>query len=880
MAAGDARGREGLEQMNYEALCYLKAPADGLWRWEDGDSIAWHDGSTITFRQELAPLLEWRGHPTLPPLDIVVLVLAALRGKVPEAEDLWRPRGAIDGPEKVIHSKAIQALEQRMRETVGALERVRRLPRELVQRPMAKLALIELVAEALEAHPKDRSEIGAMLEYPIHDWGELNPDLPGEADHIPAAHVLHRALGNLDQEKLAIRIAAGCDKLIAPADFDFSSAVQSLIGELQHDREMGPIARLTRDIMAAIYLPRRLSEEEELPIGGAADLSNRGSLDRLLLSELAHEDAVLAARIALNEALYLKREPPMQPAAASFAVLLDAGVRMWGNARLFGIAASLALIAHTPKRSGAAFVTDRIGMKVADYSTRSGLLRVMETLSPHHEPGSALDTFLKETAGLENAQRALVTHRDVAGDPDFRLQLQNLPEPILVAVVEETGEFKLFYSDRLSGDPICGARVDLSEIATPVPKHRPGVSSEPAIYRCHPFPILLPVNGSIAAFTELGPGNFAVVTENRRIYCTYGPRSGARLALDPAPAGKVLVLEYIRSLSAVVLITSAWEDGSIPMVTFDVESGRVRRSQLRVRARPISAWIRGEYLFIYSDKHVEIINIRSGELNYSQSLNLLDDVEWHRGRYFFSLSGWDMLSYDGLTWSLQRIISGPHDVTEVFDRQREEGPWVIRKLGIAQSLEEYRRKLHSGIAIPGTVTAISKDGERVCLNNNSVFDLRARRFATFLEPTPKAASITMRIRWQSIGASAEGNLMLHSFKGKWVELVPDRLGLILRNSLELGRRVRQFQLAQDAYGVAEWPTGARAVIDHHGLLHLQYDSPDFSETTIALCEGLVPIWISTGETTGPKRMTGKEPNIASRELRQNIRRFVNALRLS
>jgi len=39
--------------------------------------------------------------------------------------------------------------------------------------------------------------------------------------------------------------------------------------------------------------PTRLGEREQLPIGGVADITNV-SLDRLLLSELAHDDLTLS----------------------------------------------------------------------------------------------------------------------------------------------------------------------------------------------------------------------------------------------------------------------------------------------------------------------------------------------------------------------------------------------------------------------------------------------------------------------------------------------------------------------------------------------------------------------------------------------------------
>src|SRR5207244_1253440 len=107
-----------------------------------------------------------------------------------------------------------------------------------------------------------------------------------------------------------------------------SQRVRALIDTLRSDAGHAGMARLVRDFMAALQLPRRLSEPDELPIGGFADIANRGSLDRLLLSELAHDDLTLAVRIALNEALYLRREPPVKQPPSTLAVLIDSGVRL------------------------------------------------------------------------------------------------------------------------------------------------------------------------------------------------------------------------------------------------------------------------------------------------------------------------------------------------------------------------------------------------------------------------------------------------------------------------------------------------------------------------------------------------------------------------
>ena len=91
---------------------------------------------------------------------------------------------------------------------------------------------------------------------------------------------------------------------------DQRAQTRRLLEQLSDDNELSGFARLAQQLIAAISLPRTLSEPDELQIGGVSDISNRGHLDQLLLSELAQDDLTLAVRLALNEALYLRRESP------------------------------------------------------------------------------------------------------------------------------------------------------------------------------------------------------------------------------------------------------------------------------------------------------------------------------------------------------------------------------------------------------------------------------------------------------------------------------------------------------------------------------------------------------------------------------------------
>lgn len=873
--------------MNEETVHYLKAPADGLWSWDEADCILWCDGSTVTFRQELLPLLDWQGLSALPPFEALVLSIAALRGKAPSADQLWRMRQPIQGSDELIYSKVQQELRRRIEETVAALARLRQLPRELLARPFAHRTLIEILAEASESSALDAGAILETLRDPIQEWDRLNPASRGTADHIPAVHVLHSAFAHLGSEQLALRIGTGCDRLLSPPEIDFANSIRKLLGSLAEDPELAALAKLARDIMAAIYIPRDLSELETLPLGGAADISNRGTLDRLLLSELAHEDDVLAVRVALNEALYLRREPPAQYTASSVAVLIDVGIRMWGSARLFGIAVALALGGRASGAGGCAFVADGKHLMVADLLSRDGLIRAMAALVSEPDPAEAMPAFLAESSHLANPQRALVTHADTLEEPAFRKLLIELPEPILVATVNAEGEFMLRWSDALDARPLCHARLDLLELSRE-PVHRKEKRSavrQPAIYSAAPFPLLLPMKGNVSYAIPLPGDQFAVLTTSHRLYLTYGTQIGARLVVHEPVPGRAVVMEYVSSIDKIVLLTSAWRDGSIPLYLFDLEARDVRRLRVHVSCPPAAAWIEREFLFLYCRPRIDVVRIDSGEL--AQSINVDGAMEWSRGRFFEkTISGkssgklmteWHVLVNQGLTWGFEPLIPSPNDVIEVFDRRSEEGPWVVREAGGVQSLAQYREKVPPALVSTG-VKAVSRDGERVERSDSSVVDLTAQNvLSRILEPIPKVAAFAMRPRWSSIGVNAEGQLVLSSLRNYIFVLDRTSTGLLLKRvtGADAVGMMRGFVPEHHSeLKVAEWREGVRAILDVDGLLHLQCDAPDFLEMTIGVCEGAVPVWLANGATAGPQRFTGMQTSLAAADHIRNLDRFV------
>ncbi|MEJ7680216.1 MAG: hypothetical protein WKG06_20645 [Segetibacter sp.] len=88
--------------------------------------------------------------------------------------------------------------------------------------------------------------------------------------------------------------------------------------------------------------PRRLAHAE-LPLGGYSDVANRGQPEQILPGQFALDMDEFLRRFAERELLYFHREEPHTPTARELVILVDQGVRTWGDVRVILAAAALAL---------------------------------------------------------------------------------------------------------------------------------------------------------------------------------------------------------------------------------------------------------------------------------------------------------------------------------------------------------------------------------------------------------------------------------------------------------------------------------------------------------------------------------------------------------
>ena len=797
-----------------EALDYLSPPPGAFWQWaEEARVICWREGGqTIAFRSELETMLAALAPQGLPPMGAVLLLLAAClpswntavvaapgrrAGLLPQPKDMpdWNTlvraygRYAVDNAAFTSRPAAgrTQPLRVHLDQVIESLTRLNSLPADLRTGAENRAELAKLLFDPVEVRLSREASASVIDAFRFGFPAEAvaaGPEVnlfyktPAVAatDTIMA---LFQAicLAPISEERLRLLRRTGLDTLPSPADVELpiGQLVSRLLRDLKQDADLGGVAKLACDLLAVVHLPRRVSDPEDLPVGGLSDISHRGSLDRLLPGELAHDDLTLTVRIALNEALYYRRESLLRNPVGQRRILLDSGIRMWGVPRVFAAAVGLALAATVSGRTQVeAFRATREGIAPVDLRTREGIVALLEGLDSHAHPGKALATFLPDPTGTDPAADSiLITHEDVLADPAFGQELARLIDrPIYLVTVNGEGSYRLWGCSGLGQRLIRQAKLDLSAVLGGEKDRRAAIGSVlesisrkhdpslPVILSTQPFPLRLPavVDWKKCVWREdVGLLSF---TSDRRLMLWDRPSLGPRQIADCLPSGSLYWMAMLDEHTACLLLRKG-NKTVLSLALVDLASGGCTCHEIEAEApMPLQGVILlSGLLCLIGRQTIRVFDIAASRR--LEDLALPSGVRWDRGRYFRCTSllsqivqtagrglvesrpasapsgpRLDSAEFSGqlirdarwfaLNWDGQRLSFHPFDVPEqpstvqlaVFDREEMDGPWVLYSSGQLRSLADDSR-INLPDEYTGHVTlgggGISPDGHSVCV---------------------------------------------------------------------------------------------------------------------------------------------------------------------
>jgi hypothetical protein len=860
------------------AASYFAESENGFWRWaEDGAVLVWQDGTTLAFREELIGIVSRFTTGSPPPLEGLVLLLAACRGKVPTLDDVLR-----SFPEAKRPRKRQASMEAFWQEQLDVIRAYAELPPDLLVGVEAKAELAWLVFEAIQGvePPPSMALVAQLFE---------NLELL-EMTWISRTHetfrllqLLAAAIKGRGPDELRRRLRTGLDALPVPAPVELPPAERwrRFWDELARHQELAGLAALARDAMAALRLPRRLGVPDTGALAGVADLSNRGSLDRLLLSELAHDDEVLTSRLALNEALYLRREPPAMEPPGSFAVLLDSGVRMWGLPRVFAVAVALAAAQKEPGRRPTRFWRAHGEQVVSvELDVVAGLEAHLSVLETGVHPGAALAAFDAASSACGDGRMVLVlTHRDFLSDPEFRRALAETPAlEGFLGVVDRDGHFALHELPLAKRAPYCEARLDLGGLLADAEAGRSlaaGFHEKdlPAIFRVRPFPLLLPVQTPVESFWPNSDGAIAVMRD-RRLLAWERPGGGAavgarQLAVD-LPRGQTLwarpLLNDRAEVRGAVLLRHHRNKRRLWLVRIESPESRPEAVQLPWDSAD-TPFVRDEraVLLIASAKRTLAVEVKSGQV----LANRPAPAGWRlvHGRHFYGLSGWGFVAWDGadLQWlplDLPREIERS-EVFLVFDAVDATAPYVLTRQGAVHTSEgrmifdKKSRILHA---------RTSRDGARLLLqdaasDSRCVLDLATGKAGVHpvnkaegaLNPAPELPRMKTVGRIVALNVAWPESILLQGSDGRFwrlrilngvaIELLAIRPDAsVAEGFVPLAPLETPPQLGCQL-DVVRFASGTRIFHDSRGLLHLKSHDASVPDLTLVLGVGVVKAWV-------------------------------------
>ncbi|HEY1120578.1 MAG TPA: hypothetical protein VGE67_03225, partial [Haloferula sp.] len=283
---------------------YAMPPAGHYWKWSSGhDAIEWADGTTLALWPEVHTLLDHlAANGGLPPLGAVLLLLASCRDDQDKSVSKVR-RLLAGGATRDLPPDVISRLEQ-------GLEAIQQLPRESRTSLGAKCQLAQAIFEktsfslSLENSAAILNEI-SVSPAAITQSGIVPRHSADERVHLDlrGLHGAFKRFARLDSARLESRLRTGLDdSALSPPELP-SPAEDTIEPRLLLDHlissggESGAAAAVAKRAIAMMNFPGRFGTPRDLPVGGIADITNRGTVDRLLPGELAWDDLVLAARL-------------------------------------------------------------------------------------------------------------------------------------------------------------------------------------------------------------------------------------------------------------------------------------------------------------------------------------------------------------------------------------------------------------------------------------------------------------------------------------------------------------------------------------------------------------------------------------------------------
>ncbi|PKF73606.1 hypothetical protein [Chryseobacterium sp. PMSZPI] len=515
-----------------ELKAYFQSYDHYFWEWKTDEDVpgdsGYHDNNLISvpgvgaiaYRPYVIEVLKELQPQGWPPFGALLMVLYAMQeGYTDFAGPLRRTAGLY----------SVGNFNFNVDKEIEFLEKIKQLPKTYKQGQNRIILLQTLFKDGhnrvasvfadacLRIYYKRPHELAKSAEKQHFDPSVLNKDLSALNlnEKFPTVQSIIDAMkGLIEEPELDDEVAE--KNTTADTDKDF-------IRELIEEPKTFQIGSLIKRIWSGLKIPMRHLSPGEQPIGGISDMTNKGDLNKMLLSEFANEDEVFMNRVANNEALYIQREIPPEENIFERVILIDTSLRNWGTPKVLAFASAIAVIKHPKAHSECkVFALGQAGLPISLDKVEE-VIENQNQVSPVLEVSEALEKFFNEEHTEKDIEVFFITHQENLNDEKIRRVIhQNRDRLKFLVTTASDGEINFYKHHKGARKHIQKIKLPLQELWANPPRQKQTVVNFNGKKTDLPenYPILFPTPiNKIAQF--LYEGEFFILSSKKQLLKTY-----------------------------------------------------------------------------------------------------------------------------------------------------------------------------------------------------------------------------------------------------------------------------------------------------------------------------------------------------------------------
>ncbi|WP_415325685.1 hypothetical protein [Chryseobacterium sp. MMS23-Vi53] len=301
---------------------------------------------------------------------------------------------------------------------------------------------------------------------------------------------------------------------------------KDFIQQLIEEPKTFQVGSLIKRIWSGLKIPMRHLSPGEQPIGGISDMTNKGELHRMLLSEFANEDEVFMNRVANNEALYIQREIPPEENIFERIILIDTSLKNWGTPKVLAFASAIAVIKHPKAHSECkVFALGQTNIPIS-LDKVDEVVENLNQVSPVLEVSHALEKFFNEEHTEKDLEVFFITNQENLVNQNLQKVIhENRDRLKFLVTTSSDGELNFYKHHKGTRKHIQKIVLPLQELWANPPQRRQRRESNASSNGKRAdvplnYPILFPAPVNKMA-TFLYEGEFYILSNKKQLLRTY-----------------------------------------------------------------------------------------------------------------------------------------------------------------------------------------------------------------------------------------------------------------------------------------------------------------------------------------------------------------------